>query len=85
MSTLLCPRGVSALPLRFSGKLPPSGANTLTQFVCPSQPVLKKECRPSGANPPAAVRVPRWVGAEKGAARTGANANAVRFAPVSRC
>ena len=27
----------------------PLGANTLTQFACPGQPVLKN-CRPSGAN-----------------------------------
>ena len=27
--------------------------------------VQRKTLRPSGANPPAAVRVPRWVGAEK--------------------
>ena len=33
--------------------------------------VQRKTLRPSGANTPAAVRVPRWVGAEKGAARTG--------------
>ena len=42
----------------------PSGANTLTQFACPGQPVQKRS-RPSGSNPPAAVRVPRSVGAEK--------------------
>ena len=42
----------------------PSGANTLTQFEYPGQPVQKRS-RPSGANPPAAVRVPRSAGAEK--------------------
>ena len=35
----------------------PLGANTLTQFEYPAQPVLKRS-RPSGANTPAAVRVP---------------------------
>ena len=34
----------------------PSGANTLTQFVSPAQPVLKKGCRLERANTPAAVR-----------------------------
>ena len=30
-------------PLRFSGKLPPVRANTLTQFARPGQPVQEKE------------------------------------------
>ena len=65
-------------PLRFSEKLPaPSGANTLTQFARPAQSVLKRS-RPLGANPPAAVRVPRWVGAEKEPPGKGEPANAVR-------
>ena len=55
----------------------PSGANTLTQFVCPGQPVQKRS-RPSGANPPAAVRVPRSAGAEKEPPGRGEHANAVR-------
>ena len=42
----------------------PSGANTLTQFEYPAQPVQKRS-RPSGANTPAAVRVPHSAGAEK--------------------
>ncbi len=42
----------------------------LRQFVCPGQPAQKRS-RPSGANPPAAVRVPRSAGAGKGAARQG--------------
>ena len=41
----------------------PSGANTLTQFAHPGRPVQEKE-PPVRANTPAAVRVPRWVGAE---------------------
>ena len=40
----------------------PLGANTLTQFEYPAQPVQKRS-RPSGANTPAAVRVPQLVGA----------------------
>ena len=40
---LVRPRGVSALPAEVQRKTRrPSGANTLTQFVCPGQPVLKK-------------------------------------------
>ncbi|MFR7450207.1 MAG: hypothetical protein ACLUT5_13060, partial [Butyricicoccus sp.] len=40
---LVRPRGVSALPAEVQRKTPrPLGANTLTQFVCPGQPVLKK-------------------------------------------
>ncbi len=58
-------------PLRFSEKLPArQGRTRLRQFVCPGQPVQKRS-RPSGANPPAAVRVPRSAGAAKGAARIG--------------
>ena len=50
--------------------LRPERANTLTQFACPGQPVQKRS-RPSGANTPAAVRVPRSAGTEKGAAPLG--------------
>ena len=58
-------------PLRFSEKLPArQGRTRLRQFACSAQPMQKKS-RPSGANPPAAVRVPRSAGAEKGAARQG--------------
>ena len=40
---LVRPRGVSALPAEVQRKTPcPSGANTLTQFAYPGQPVLKK-------------------------------------------
>ena len=52
-------------PAEVQRKTPcPSGANTLTQFAYPAQPVQKRS-RPSGANPPAAVRVPRSPCAEK--------------------
>ena len=58
-------------PLRFSEKLPArQGRTRLRQFACPGQPMQKKS-RPSGSNPPAAVRVPRSADAEKGAARQG--------------
>ena len=53
-------------PLRFSEKLPArQGRTRLRQFVCPGFPVQEKRSRPSGANPPAAVRVPRSASAEK--------------------
>ena len=43
MSTLLCPRRVDALPAEVQRKPPrPLGANTLTQFASPAQPVPKK-------------------------------------------
>ena len=66
VSTLLCARAASAhSPAEVQRKtFRPSGANTLTQFEYPAQPVLKKGCRPERANPPAAVRVPQLVGAE---------------------
>ena len=41
------------------------GRTRLRQFVCPGFPVQEKRSRPSGANPPAAVRVPRSASAEK--------------------
>ena len=40
--------------------------------------VQQKTSRPERANPPAAVRAPRWVGAEKEPPRQGEHANAVR-------
>ena len=46
---LVRPRGVSALPAEVQRKtLRPSGANPLTQFVCPGQPVLKKSAARQG-------------------------------------
>ena len=74
LSFLFAPAaGAATLPPSADGESPaevqrktsrPERANTLTQFVFPGQPVQKRS-RPAGANPPAAVRVPRWVGAEK--------------------
>ena len=40
--------------------------------------VQRKPSRPERANPPAAVRAPHWVGAEKEPPRQGEHANAVR-------
>ena len=52
-------------PLRFSEKLPArQGRTRLRRFACPAQP-MQKRSRPSGTNPPAAVRVPRSPCAEK--------------------
>ena len=88
MSLPFCPRGGRRdVPPSADGESPaevqrktlrPLGANTLAQFACPAQPVQKKDCRPDRANPPAAVRVPRKIGAEKPAARKGRIANAIR-------
>ena len=61
MSLPFCPRGGCRnapavrrrrIPLlRFSEKLPArQGRTRLRQFASPAQPVLKKGCRPSGAN-----------------------------------
>ena len=41
--------------------------------------VQRKTSRPERANPPAAVRAPRWVGAEKESPRQGEHAYAVRM------
>ena len=66
---LVRPRGVSALPAEVQRKtLRPSGANPLTQFEYPAQPVQKK-VPPVRDEPADAVRVPQSAGAEKGAAR----------------
>ena len=45
--------------------------------------VQRKTSRPSGANTPAAVRVPRWVGAEKKPPGKGEHADAVRVPRLS--
>ena len=51
-------------PAEVQRKTPrPLGANPLTQFVCPGQPVQKKEPPRQGEHADA-VRAPRWVGAE---------------------
>ena len=72
-------------PLRFSGKLPArKGRTRLRQFECPAQSVQKRS-RPVKANPPAAVRVPRWVGAEKEPPRQGEHACGSSRTPLGRC
>ena len=49
---LVRPRGVSALPAEVQRKTPrPSGANTLTQFVCPAQPVQRNRLPPGKGEP----------------------------------
>ena len=58
VSTLLCPRRVGALPAEVQRKTSrPLGANTLTQFASPGQPVPKK--------PPARFAFPRLPYATK--------------------
>ena len=69
--------------LRFSGKLPArKGRTRLRQFECPAGSVQKRS-RPSGANTPAAVRVPRSAGVEKEPPGKGEHANAVRAPRLS--
>ena len=59
-------------------KVPPvRGANPLTQFAHPAQPVQEKE-PPRQGEPADAVRAPHWVGAEKEPPRQGEHADAVR-------
>ena len=65
VSTLLPRRGARRIPAEVQRKTPrPLGANTLTQFEYPAQP-MQKRSSPERANPPAAVRVSRSAGAEK--------------------
>ena len=62
------------------GVAPAAGAATLPPSADGESPaeVQRKTSRPERANPPAAVRAPRWVGAEKEPPRQGEHANAVR-------
>ena len=64
--------------------LRPLGANPLTQFARPGQPVQEKEPPRQGEHANA-VRAPRLSGAEKGAAHQGEPACGSSRAPVSRC
>ena len=59
---------------------PAAGAATLPPSADGESPaeVQRKPSRPERANPPAAVRAPRWVGAEKEPPVRGEHANAVR-------
>ena len=60
----------SCAPARRQRTPPPRGAarSRRPQTANPPLDFKRKTLRPLGANPPAAVRVPRWVGAEKKAA-----------------
>ena len=88
------PRGAAPFPPSADGESPPlnlsekhparQGRTRLRQFVCPGQPVQKRS-RPSGANPPAAVCVPRSAGAEKEPPVRDEPACGSSRAPVSRC
>ena len=60
------------------------GRTRLRQFAYPAQP-MQKRSRPSEANPPAAVRVPRSAGTEKEPPVRGEPACGSSRAPVSRC
>ena len=66
-----CP---SFLPTAVGTASPPPSADGES----PSE-VQRKTSRPERANPPAAVRAPRWVGAEKEPLRQGEHAYAVRM------
>ena len=66
-----CP---SFLPTAVGTASPPPSADGES----PSE-VQRKTSRPERANPPAAVRAPRWVGAEKEPPRQGEHAYAVRM------
>ena len=85
MSTLLCPRRVGALPAEAQRNTSrPERANSLTQFVCPAQLVLRKE--PPGKGEHAdAVRAPRWGGAETGCRPERVNRLRGSDAPLSQC
>ena len=91
VSTLLPRRGARRIPALRRAQLlaesqrknsRPSGANTLTQFEYPAQPVQKRS-RPERANTPAAVRVPRPAGAEKSCRPSGTNTPAAVRVPRS--
>ena len=68
---LVRPRGVSALPAEVQRKTPArQGRTRLRQFVCPGQPVQKKEPLVRG-EPACGSSCAPVTGAEKGAARQG--------------
>ncbi len=72
-------RGYGVVPAAGRGTFPPSADGE-----SPAE-VQRKTSRPLGANPPAAVRVPRAVGAGKRAAPSGRTRSRSSRAPVSRC
>ena len=76
---LVRPRGVSALPAEVQRKtLRPSGTNTLTQFVCPGQPVLKKSAARQGRTRLRQFACPTGSVQRKVPPGQGEHANAVR-------
>ena len=87
LSFLFAPAaGAATLPPSADGESPaevqrktprPLGANPLTQFVCPGQPVLKK-LPPGQGEPPARFRCPNRPVQKKGDARIGRSAYAPR-------
>ena len=70
----------SFLPPPWVRRAPAAGAAILPPSADGESPaeVQRKTSRPERANPPAAVRAPRWVGAEKEPPRQSEHANAVR-------
>ena len=76
---LVRPRGVSARSRRGARRIP---ALRRAQLPAESQ---RKTSRPSGANPPAAVRVPRSAGAEKSCRPERVNRLRGSSAPAGRC
>ena len=73
--------------LNLSGELRSAGRGTLPPSADGESPaeVQRKTLRPERANPPAAVRVPRTIGAEKEPPCRGEPASGSSSAPVSRC
>ena len=85
VSTLLCPRRVGALPAEVQRKPPrPLGANTLTQFEHPCQPVQKRS-RPVRANTLTQFACPSQQVLRKPAARKGRTRLRSSRPPLSRC
>ena len=72
-------RGYGVVPAAGRGTLPPSADGE-----SPAE-VQRKTPRPERANTPAAVRVPRWVGAEKELPGKGEPACGSSSAPAFRC
>ena len=83
---LVRPRGVSALPAEVQRKtFRPLGANTLTQFEYPAQPVQRKEPPRQGEHACGSSSAPLSRCREKGYRPLGANRLCGSCTPVSRC
>ena len=73
-------------PLDFKRKTPrPLGANPLTQFAPPTQPVQRKTPRPSGANTLAQFASPAQPVLKKGCRPKRVNRLRGSVSPLSRC